>query len=288
MCMFTQPVERVSKTEIFARLIAEDGVPKQVLVYSMEFTAAEDLAMVLALPTPLASPEDAVRFVSLEEYADFFKDMRKGFPEAKSRGPAAAPAGLTDSKPILNVHDVGAFEASFVPKPEDFSRLDARFRLPDDIWKKLPGGQDYGFAVFKLKGGPGSQRVHPMALVFPTRNMHQIFFPTVHLHRGDFEKRAEFDHRLYFQGSDALRLPLVFDRKTGRFGRFAGSLLGVGGGTSVPYSSTSKASDFVECSEDRGLVDPERLIYKFELRGLLPNRDVSLWPKYHPNAGQYP
>jgi hypothetical protein len=36
------------------------------------------------------------------------------------------------------VREVGSFEASYVPKIADFSRLDERFRLPVAVWKKLP------------------------------------------------------------------------------------------------------------------------------------------------------
>ncbi len=59
---------------------------------------------------------------------------------------------------------MGSFEASFVPTRRDFSRLDQRFRLPDDVWQALLGYDDWGFAVFKL--GPMSRLtgVHPMAL----------------------------------------------------------------------------------------------------------------------------
>ena len=40
MCLFTKAVSHVSQTHIFAR---RDGV-RQVLVYSMQFAAAEELA----------------------------------------------------------------------------------------------------------------------------------------------------------------------------------------------------------------------------------------------------
>jgi hypothetical protein len=194
MCCFSGPVVEVSNTKIFGRRF---GKSSHYLVYEMHFQSLEDLAMILPLPTPGDSPDDAVTFINLKEYENFFGDMHKGFPVPKSESrrldlgvPAAAP------KPI-EVIDVGAFEASFVPKIKDFARLDERFRLPDEVWSKLPTYKDYGFAVFKLK--KGNANVHPMAFAFPTALKKEIFFPTVHIHDGKWHDKAEFDHVLYMQ-----------------------------------------------------------------------------------------
>src|SRR5215510_7361641 len=86
MCCFSKPVDVVADTNIFARE-SKDG--RQFLVYSMKFKAGEDLAMILPIPTPKASAEDAVKFISLKKYEQFFDDLRAGFPVPKSdsRGP---------------------------------------------------------------------------------------------------------------------------------------------------------------------------------------------------------
>lgn len=284
MCVFSQAVSSVCNTKIFARVIG-GAPPRQILVYEMEFSAAGDLAMLLPLPTPKGSAEDALQFVSLEDYPQFFTDMKKGFPEMLTR---SAPSGAspTNAAKTLKVHDVGAFEASFVPTGADFSRLDERFRLPAGVLEAIPGVGDYGFAVFKLKAGE-SQKVHPMALTFPTRNPQQIFYPTSHVHDGTFPSRAVFDHALYFQGSDTMRLPLSLDTGTGRLGRLAGQVIGVAGGAKPPQTSVSKASEFMEVSAERGLVDGDMKIHRFVLKERLPNRDAVLWPKYHDKAGKY-
>jgi hypothetical protein len=198
MCCFSGPVKEVSNTKIFARRF---GKSSQYLVYEMHFESLEDLAMILPLPTPADSPEDAVTFINLKEYGRFFGDMNEGFP---SRKPTAAKdlaaEALPASAPQLEVIEVGRFEASFVPQIKDFSRLDERFRLPDDVWSKLPAYKDFGFAVFKLK--KGDHNVHPMAFAFPSRLKKETFFPTVHIHDGKVHDKAGFDHVLYMQGKD--------------------------------------------------------------------------------------
>src|SRR5262249_40497355 len=161
---------------------------RQFLVYSMTYAAAADLAMVLPLPVPPNPAEDAVRFINLERYPAFFEDLRHGFPVIETKGLWLGPRpAASSSAPKLRVHEVGSFEASFVPRIVDFDRLDERFRIPRDVWDRLPAYHDDGFAVFKLKGsrsgrpagllrrlfggappaGPATPRqVHPMALAF--------------------------------------------------------------------------------------------------------------------------
>src|SRR3954454_8663973 len=120
MCCFSKPVDVVADTNIFARA-AKDG--RQFLVYSMQFKAGDDLAMILPIPTPKNSAEDAVKFINLEKYENFFDDLRKGFPPPRGKGdtkddaPSLAAGGL-------KVVEVGKFVASFVPAIKDFARLD--------------------------------------------------------------------------------------------------------------------------------------------------------------------
>jgi len=183
---------------------------RQLLVYEMRFTADADLAMVLPLPTAAGSGEKALQFVSLQKYADFFRDLDVLFPKpaVASRTLALPPGAIAAA---LEVHQVGAFEASFVPSIADFERLDARFRLPADVWQGLPQYRDWGFAVFKLKGGK-QQQVHPMAFTFPTRVRDGLFFPTMHIHDGTVQTLAAFDHALYCQMEPAQK-PGDVDRR---------------------------------------------------------------------------
>jgi hypothetical protein len=245
MCCFSRRVDKVADTNIFARA-AKDG--RQVLVYSMTLKAGEDLAMILPIPTPKNSAEGAVKFVSLKEYPDFFKDMLKGFPSR-----AASLGGRTKDAPRpapkLKVVEVGSFEASFVPAVKDFARLDERFRLPAATWDELPAYKDYGFAVFKLK--KGEKTIHPMAFEFPRANRKQLFFPTVHIHDGKVHKTATFDHALYCQplgGEDVLRWT----------------------------ESAQPAGNFLKVAKCAGLVEKDQHVYQMVLRGKKPNKDTWL------------
>lgn len=208
MCCFSRPVLHVSQTHIYARAF-EDG--RQALAYSMNVGLGEELAMILPLPVAKGSPENALSFMDLSAYPGFFSDLSAQFPaiylQAK-RGGLALP--LSRARPKLQVHAVGDFEASYVPTPRDFDRLDERFRLPPHTFDALPQYNDYGFAVFKLapkkkkwfqflKSNLKNQTIHPMVFIFPRQDPESIFFPTVHVHDGELHAEAHFDHSLYCQ-----------------------------------------------------------------------------------------
>jgi hypothetical protein len=190
----------VSATRIFARL---EGA-EQWLVYSMELSAAGEVAMILPVPVRPGSGDEALRFTSLEGREAFFDVLESLFlvppPASRSMGHQLMPQAR--ARPLLKVHAVGAFEASYVPSPADFDRLDPRFRLPDAVWSELGDYRDYGFAVFRLRPGPKA-RIHPMAFRFLTRDPARLFLPTVHIHDGQVHAEARFDHALFYQAPEA-------------------------------------------------------------------------------------
>ena len=204
MCLFTLDVEDVSDTNIFARSLGD----RQFLVYEMKYASKAELAMVLPIPVPPGSPEDAVRFVSFEKCIGFFGELDRGFPRDSivlgGDIEMLSMNDLTVRPTTLEVHDVGAYEASFVPTVADFGRLDERFRLPANIWLELNTYRDYGFAVFKLRA-TGLHREHPLAFEFPTRHPDRLFFPTMHLHDRRLKRTAQYDHTLYCQPSHAMQ-----------------------------------------------------------------------------------
>jgi hypothetical protein len=243
MCCFSRPVDLVANTNIFARA-SKDG--RQFLVYAMTLSAKEDLSMILPLPTPKDAKEDAVKFVNLEKYADFFTDLLAGFPVPKSDSRGPKPG---DNHGTLKVVEVGSFEASFVPQVKDFSRLDERFRLPAEVWDKLPQYKDYGFTVFKLK--KGASKVHPMAFEFPRAKPKQLFFPTVHIHDGKVHDKADFDHWLFCQKGDGDETDLMKWEE-----------------------SPQPAGLFMKADKAQGLLLKDAHCYRMRMKGKLKNEDV--------------
>ena len=248
MCCFSRAVQTVADTNIFARS-SKDG--RQFLIYSLTLAAREDLAMILPIPVPTASKESAVKFINLEKYADFFKDLLAGFPAPQGGRGAHGLEPHPGDAGKLKVQQVGAFEASFVPSIKDLSRLDERFRLPAGVWDKLPQYQDYGFAVFKLR--KGAHRVHPMAFEFPRAKPGELFFPTVHIHDGKVHPRANFDHALFCQESEDENLALVKWQE-----------------------STQPAGLFMKVKQAQGMLDPDAHCYLLRLRGDRKNQDTVL------------
>lgn len=245
MCIFSAHVASVSNTNIFARS-ANDG--RQYLVYSMKYEAADELAMILPLPTPPDSPEDSIRFINLSDYRLFFNDLRLGFPERQIGWTLSLPPSIFGLPPQqqLKVHEVGSFEASFVPRQDDFARLDKRFRLPSDVWDKLPQYSDWGFAVFKLKAK--NEEAHPMAFEFPRRNPEELFFPTVHIHDGEVHTEAEFDHDLYCQFDFYSDLDWEY--------------------------SYGQAASFMKIDKSQGLIDATQPVQHQLMRGVYKNEDI--------------
>ena len=250
MCCFSRPVDTVADTNIYAR--ASQG-GKQYLVYSMKFAAGEDLAMILPIPTPKGSPEDAVKFISLEKYPEFFDDMKKGFPEPLPGRGTLGEKTKDDPAPkkALAIVEVGDFVASFVPTMKDFDRLDKEFRLPDGVWAKLPQYKDFGFAVFKLKKvekAGSTKKVHPMAFEFPRADKDLLFFPTVHIHDGSVPAKAKFDHALFCQGES----PAKWEESPGH------------------------PSSFMKVRETKGIVDPDSHVYRKLMKGMFDNKDIGV------------
>ncbi|QIF03938.1 hypothetical protein [Roseimicrobium sp. ORNL1] len=246
MCCFSQPVKDVSNTKIFARL--GNGVD-QFVAYAMNLSADEELSMVLPIPVVPGSGEKAVKFINLEKYPRLFEDLWKGFPAPVSRsrgGDTFGPAAVYGVQK-LEVQSVGAFDASFVPTIADFSRLDERFRLPEKVWKKLPGYATFGFAVFKLKDVHGP--VHPMAFLFPSSMPQSLFFPTMHIHDGEIHAKEEFDHTLYCQGSNI---------------------------DASWQESPGIAVQFVKCGLTHDMVSPKHHVHRRLMKGVQENGDVLL------------
>ncbi len=266
MCIIAGPpnaLESISGTAIFAGARARG---RQVLAYRMDMAVAEPVAMVLPLPIPPDSPEDAVRFIDLSAYDRLFEDLERAFPQPVSGAVVLGiqPESRAQAK-TLEVHTVGSFEASFVPSMADFSRLDPRFVLPATVWDALPEYADWGFAVFqfrdvrrsswldRLRGRAATKlHVHPMAFEFPVRDAGQLFFPTVHVHDGHVHPSADFDHTLYAQ-ADAL-----------------------GEGAQAWMRSDGALSSTVDVSRSAGMIESGQPGWRLRILGMAPNEDTVL------------
>lgn len=247
MCCFSRPVDFVSSTRIFARMLEPS---RQAIAYQMEFGSKEDMAMILPLPVAPGTGEDALKFINLEDYKGLFDDLYRGFPVPQvPRSRAVDSLAIPEKE--LKVEQVGAFEASFVPTAADFDRLDPRFSIKKEIWDQIPRYADYGFAVFKLR--KGEHEAHPMAFTFPTRHADKLFFPTVHIHDGEVHEKEAFDHSLYCQVE-----------KTGLFALTRWE------------ESPGVAASFSKPAKSEGLLDKDKHVYRRKMRGLLENEDVLL------------
>jgi hypothetical protein len=244
MCCFAGHVSDVSATNIFARVNGN----QEYLVYEMTFSSDEETAMILPIPTASAL-EDAVAFVPLDSYPNFFRDLEAHFERVRSEVRLLGGAGPAVA---LKVRLVGAFEASFVPSLDQFDRLDARFRIPPDVWSQLPAYDSFGFVVFKLRPGRHVS-VHPMAFSFLTRDPGVIFFPTMHVHDGTIHKMADFDHILYTQNQPA------------RGTRWPGAFW---------LPGNEPASQYLDTRRTRGLVEESLPCFQMAVVGSWPNSDI--------------
>lgn len=184
-----------------------------------------------------------MRFIDLKGYPGFFADCNDGFPIPSGRGTRGAPSRSSPEPSLLRVESVGDFEASFVPSPADFGRLDPRFRLPSAAFEKLPQYRDYGFVVFQFKESAGTP--HPMAFEFASRLTDRLFYPTVHIHDGRIHEKEHFDHALYLQDGGAH-------------------------GT----EPEGAAKNFVDIAGAQGIVKGDSPLRRVKRSGMLPNTDT--------------
>ncbi len=255
MCIFSQPVDSVDNTKIFARKTKANS---QFLVYQMNYSSSDSNAMILPIPKGrLATEENGFQFIDLSQYEDFFDDLALGFPRVRRAG-FGCSAGPVDSKSSLEVHEIGDFIASFVPELSQFERLDKRFTLPKSTWAKVSIYKDYGFVVFQLV--EGTKKPHPMAFKFASK-MEEIYFPTLHIHDGEVHEEESFDHTLFLQHAG-------MDSKVGRYRGDCDADTK----TNLVRSKWN-AGEFCEIDETQGIVQADLLIHKKILRGTLDNRD---------------
>ncbi len=245
MCCFSGRVTSVSSTKIFARCERE----RQFLVYEMSLNAPSEVAMILPLPVAAGST-NPISFIDLSAYPEFFKDMAKAFPETLTLG-HSGPVPAAGGRAKLEVVQVGSFEATYVPSLSDFDRVDDRFKIAPEIWVKMPEYSDYAFVVFQFKAG--AQKIHPMAFSFATRAAGKLYFPTVHVHDGEWHRMADFDHQLYCQAD--------FQPSRWRI-------------SSSPASAVMRMDDALRGDCTRGIVVGDQFLWRRNVFGERLNEDI--------------
>ncbi|MEM9644516.1 MAG: hypothetical protein AAF989_05950 [Planctomycetota bacterium] len=257
MCCFSQPVISVNNTLIFARL---SGESTQFLAYQMNYESREQNAMILPLPVKHPANAETLDFIDLKKYDAFFDDLADGFPFHSPPSIGCSAAVGPTSHHDLEVFEVGNYIASFVPTLSDFDRLDPKFTLPNEAWARIPGYENFGFAVFQLAAG--ALKPHTMAFEFQSAS-DDLFFPTVHIHDGEVHDSEEFDHVLCMQhaGLDSkvygYENSHVEDRSTGLI------------------RSKYAASHFCNLDKSAGLIDGNLLVHRKVMRGNRPNSDTT-------------
>ena len=267
MCCFAGPVLSVNNTRIFARLLehsSPQGLTSQLIAYQMTYKSEQPNAMILPIPAKHGADETSIQFIDLSGYERFFSDLRKGFPRLSPPPRTAIDSRVAVGSPRLEVQRVGKFIASFVPKAEDFARLDPQFSIPKETWAKIPEYDDYSFAVFRLVDLEGEP--HPMAFEFETRFPDTIFFPTVHIHDGEVHSTEHFAHELYCQHEEYDKLVST------KYSEKAESQTNL-------VRSVGPASEFVDVAKTQGMVDGRLLMHRLRMHGSLPNQDVLLSAK---------
>ncbi|GAB5404111.1 MAG: hypothetical protein Aurels2KO_23420 [Aureliella sp.] len=265
MCCFAQDVDSVKNTKIFTRL-TDKGT--QLLAYAMSYES--DVPNAMILPVPTTGREDSLRFIDMSDYEDLFRDLQRGFPALRSVLSTALPASANTAvdSPLLKVHTVGSFVASFVPTVDDFDRLDPQFVIPKETWAQVSGYEGYGYAVFQLDENAG--KTHPMAMEFETTLKEKVFFPTLHIHDGQVHEREAFDHYLFAQHAG-------FDSVVGAYDGPKREDASTG-----MVRSKSAAGEFVKAEKTSGLIDPNLLLHRKRLRGMLRNEDTLFKATGHP------
>jgi hypothetical protein len=231
MSAFSGSLQQVANTRIFAR--AQDG--KEYLAYQFDYAADGPIALILPLPTPPDTTAEAVRFIDLSGYPEFFADMEKGFPYARDVSGANPRRRMYGEK-------TNDYQGTFYPTLESLSSLEEDFRIPDETWKQLVEYNDFGFAVVKIS--PEVHPFYPLALEFPMRTPNLLYFPTLHIRSGEAPEEASFDHDLFCQAR-------------------AGWL-----------RTYDVAGSFMDVDRAQGVVDAGERVSRMTVQGMHPNSDI--------------
>lgn len=191
MCIFSGPVDQVSKTKIaIIKIFGSEkkiinkkkfrmkvGRPMQMTIYENKVSIdSNGTGHAMILPFPLIKGVNRFKLVDLSNYDNVMNDIDELFPVSKSTLSNAASYNSTDSIPVTTL---GSYKVSVVPSLEDFSKVQlGEFNLTKDVAELLSQyySKNFGFVVCILQE---SADFHPIAYI---HEYDEVFIPTRHHH----------------------------------------------------------------------------------------------------------
>jgi hypothetical protein len=225
---------------------------KQFLVYSMNYRVGEDLAMVLPLPVPVGSKEDAVQFIDLHGYGEFFADLQSGFPVAASdkRRPLSRSMPSHCRQRRSRWFRSAASKRRLCRRSKTLRASMLGFACRTGFGTSCPPTKSRGLRCSSCARMPA--RCIRWRLRFLAPIASKLFFPTVHIHDGKVHDTAHFDHSLYCQVGS-------------QYGKTTG------------WEETPQlASAFVKVAATKGIVDGSAHCYRKTILGNQKNQDTWL------------
>jgi hypothetical protein len=251
MGIFSTPVRIAGTFNFFARA-ARAHTDHQFLACNFRYEAEAAFTLILPLPTPPDAAANAVRFINLSGYDDFFQDVRRGWPDLTRD---TEKQSLTDRilekvRDWLDL-DTTQTEIAFFPDQQVLAEMRDRWPLSEAVWAALKPYTQFGLVGLKLEAG--ANRLPPIAFEFPRGTPTELFFPTAH--NLPHSAALNLRHALYAQTphrSAAWRIATSPDDAHRRW----------------------LARDFVKTDRTLDLIDPDQPIVARRLSGPADNLDV--------------
>jgi hypothetical protein len=249
MGIFSTPVRIASTFNFFARA-SRANPDHQFLACSFRYEAATPFTLIMPAPTPPDAPANAVRFINLSGYDEFFSDLRRGFPElTHDTGKQSFTDRLREKVRDWLDLDTTQIEFAFFPNRTVLADMRDRWPLSDAAWAALEPYAACGLVGVKLEAG--ANRLPPIAFEFPRRTPTELSFPTAH----NLTDPAAVRQALYAQ-----------TLKRSAEWRMSAS--------ADDDRHTLRARDFVKIDRTLGLIDPDQPIVSRRLNGPADNVDV--------------
>jgi hypothetical protein len=211
MCMFSRPVESVSKTKLI-HMTMQDRVSGQRWVMqtyanSVKIKAGQEQTTMI-LPVPAMATD--IRLLNKENdktVQEVFEHLHQCFERQEHPPKKSKFVSRSMQQPVIEVIQSGAYQVSIVPTLADLVRLDATvfdaasLQPLTTILQKLVAKRHFSFLVCKLKATAVAQ---PFVYAYKADGA-DAFIPTKHYHGGAEEEEYadDWDHEIMVIGSSA-------------------------------------------------------------------------------------